>query len=150
MGATGPPNTAVIESGFLQSLIEFFMRFTTTSGGTPPMNAPEAIASLGDRPLLLIAGKSNPALYALAQQVAGSSPKAQKLEYDRSRSGVSLFSQEAENYDGALVNFFKTAPGFEPPPLPADDKARRPGQNPRIPLSTTNPPGAPEPAPATP
>jgi len=152
MGANGPPDTAVIENGFLQSLIGFFMRFTTTTGAAPPMPAPQAIAALGDRPLLLIVGKSNPSLHALAQQVSASAPKAQKLEYDRSRSGSSLFRQDADVYDSALVNFFRAVPGFEPPPIPPgiDDKQRRPGQDPRIPPSTTNPPDAPPPPPEPP
>jgi pimeloyl-ACP methyl ester carboxylesterase len=122
MGTPGPPGSAFIENGVLQSLIRLFMQFTTDSGGAPPMNASEAIAAVGDRPLLVIVGKSNPSLYPLAQQIANTASTARKLEYDRSRSSANLLRQDAENYDKALVEFFATAPGFEPPPPTGDKK----------------------------
>jgi uncharacterized protein len=120
MGAAGPPDSAIVENGFLQSCVRFFMRFTTDSDGTQPMSAAAAIAAAGDKPLLLIAGKSDPSLYPLAQAVASTASKAQKLEYDRSRSGSNLLRQDADTYDKALVQFFSTAPGFEPPPPPGE------------------------------
>jgi pimeloyl-ACP methyl ester carboxylesterase len=137
MGTPGPPDTTLIENWLLQSCIRLFMGFMTDGGGTTPMNAQEAIAAVGDRPLLLIAGRSNPSLHALSQEVAASAGKAKKLEYERSRSGTSLFRQDAENYDRALVDFFVTAPGFEPPPI--EDKSKKADKEPRIPPSTTAP-----------
>jgi uncharacterized protein len=122
MGTPGPPDSAIIENGFLQSCIAFSMRFTTDSGGTTPMTASQAIAALGDRPLLLITGKSHPSLYPLAQRVAAEAPKARKIEYERSRSGATLIREDVEVYDKALVDFFTTAPGFELPPGPNAEK----------------------------
>jgi pimeloyl-ACP methyl ester carboxylesterase len=124
MGSAGPPDSAIIENGLLQSCIRFFMRFTTDGDGTQPMSAAEAIAATGDKPLLLIMGKSDPSLYPLSQEVASAAGKAQKLEYDRSRSGSNLIRQDADTYDKALVQFFSTAPGFEPPP-PPDEKDKK-------------------------
>jgi pimeloyl-ACP methyl ester carboxylesterase len=141
LGSPGPRNSAVIENAFLQSCIGLCLSFVTDRGGTPPMTASEAIAAIGDRPLLLIAGKSNASLYPLAQEVSASSSKAQKLEYDRSRSGASLFRQDAENYDRALVDFFVTAPGFEPPPV--DEEMSKAVRESRIPPSTAVPREAP-------
>jgi pimeloyl-ACP methyl ester carboxylesterase len=115
IGSTSPSDSSFAEGMFTQNLISMFMG-VMTGGGTPPMDAAEAFARLGEKPVLFIQGKSDPLLYDLSERAAKMAPAVQKVELEQSRSGTSLFDKPAEQYDKSLVAFFTQVPGFEPPP----------------------------------
>jgi pimeloyl-ACP methyl ester carboxylesterase len=116
VGASGPPNSSMAEGRAFQSLLSTTIRFMA-KGGTRPMPAAEAIARLGDRPLLIIVNRSSP-LGEYTRAVAAAAPSAQVLELDRTHSGNALVKQATETYDDAVVAFFAQAPDFAPPSRP--------------------------------
>ena len=88
------------------------------------MPAVEAISKFGDRPVLVIVGKSTP-LGAYASQVASAAPTAQVLELPRTHSGTTLLKQDTQSYDDAVVAFFTQAKDFAPPGRPAHPEEKK-------------------------
>jgi pimeloyl-ACP methyl ester carboxylesterase len=116
IGDKGPPNSSVVEGGFFQSMLSRTAELVT-EGGATPMNAGDAFAKLGDRPVLVILGKQSP-LYPLAKSTAALAPNAKVLELERSRSYSTLIKKDGEAYDEAVVAFFSQVPELTPPARP--------------------------------
>jgi len=123
VGDSGPPNSTLFEGGMFQSLLATTVA-VMAKGGTKPMPAVEAISKFGDRPVLVIVGKSTP-LGAYASQVASAAPTAQVLELPRTHSGTTLLKQDAQSYDDAVVAFFTQAKDFAPPGRPAHPEEKK-------------------------
>ena len=113
VGATGPPGSSIVETGWFQSLLASTIG-TFAKSGSRPMPAADAINQLSPRPVLLIISKTAP-LGQYTRIVAQSSPGAKTLEFDHTHSGHALLKQDAQIYDDAVVEFFTQATDFTPP-----------------------------------
>ena len=120
IGASDPPGSSFVESGFFQTVLELPLTLLGASG-EPPLPIQQAIARLGDRPLLFLISTSS-RLTPFARQaavVAEAAPNAQIVELARTRTDVSLIKDDAKAYDDAVVSFFTQAKDFAPPPRPS-------------------------------
>jgi pimeloyl-ACP methyl ester carboxylesterase len=122
IGSAGPPNSSMFESGVFQSLLSSTIGMMAKRG-TQPIPAAQAIAQLGDRPLLVIISKTAP-LGQYTRLVTAAAPSVRVLELDHTHSGHALLKQEAQTYDDAVVAFFTQAPDFAPPARPPHPEKR--------------------------
>ena len=112
VGSKAPPDSAFVEAGLFQSMLGSTIRMMA-NGGAAPMPAADAIAQLGDRPLLVLISKSSP-LGEYSRRVAALAPSAKIVELERTHSDDTLLKQDAVTYDETIVAFFKQVPGFTP------------------------------------
>ena len=126
LGSGAAPDTTLVEAGLFQSLLRSTVGLMA-DGGPAPMPASEAIAQLGDRPLLIIVSTSNP-LGQYTRLVAESAPTAKVVELERTHSDATLLKQDAVVYDETVVGFFKQAAGFAPPPPPTTAPGAQPAR----------------------
>jgi pimeloyl-ACP methyl ester carboxylesterase len=120
IGAGGPPGSSFVEGSFFQSLLSLPLRIQGV-GGESTLPIQQAIAGIGNRPLLMVVSKSS-RLTPFAREaatVASAAPNARVVELERTRTDSSLIKDDAKAYDDAVVNFFTTAPDFAPPPRAA-------------------------------
>ena len=122
IGSTTPLDTSFVESALMQNIISMFMG-TMAGGGTPPMDAAEALAKLDGRPVLFIQGKADPMLYELSERTAALAPTMQQS------SGAVALGHEPLREGGRRVRqgagrILHAGARLEPPP--SSDSRRAP------------------------
>lgn len=119
IGDTGPDDSSIVEGSIFQGLVSLPLDIMGGGGNLLPVQ--QAVAKLGDRPLLVLVSKTS-RLSPLARRtaaVASAAPNAEVVELDRTRADASLIKEDAQVYDDTVVNFFTRAPDFTPPPRTA-------------------------------